>query len=52
MPTSYAKYVLCKGFVSDPLLGKDSFRQAVFLVTPLIFCVTDFVDAIKQNVSN
>jgi len=39
--------------MSDSLLGKDSFdRQCVSVISiPLRFYITDFVSAIKQNVS-
>jgi len=51
MPTSWEKYVPCKRLVSDFLLGKDSFDRQCLSVAPLIFCVTDFVSAIKESIS-
>ena len=40
--------MLCKSFVSDSLLGRILFVRQCFSVTPLIFCVTGFVSAIKK----
>jgi len=51
MPTFEAKYILCKSLVSESFLGKDPFDGQCLSVTPLKFCVTDFVNAMKQNVS-
>jgi len=51
MPTSLAKYILYKSLVLDSCWERIPFDRQCLSVTPLLICVTDFVSAIKQNVS-